>query len=438
MSDIVSANNKLWAKAKSLIPGGGMLLSKRPEMLLPEHWPTYFSAASGCRVTDLDGAEFIDMSLMGVGTNSLGYAHPDINKAVIDAVNAGSMSTLNCHEEVALAERLVAMHPWADMARFARTGGEANAIAIRIARAASGRDKVAFCGYHGWHDWYLSANIGDASNLDSQLLPGLSTTGVPRNLAGSVLPFQYNDLEGLTRLVTDHDVGVIKMEVYRNMPPADGFLQAVRNLADERGIVLIFDECTSGFRETFGGLHLKYGVEPDLATFGKALGNGFAITAVLGRKDVMEAAQATFISSTFWTERLGPAAALATLEVMERTNSWDQISETGRRIKSIWSAAAEAHGVTVKVQGLDALASVQIGEEGFLVYKTLFTQEMLKRGYLGTTLCYICTEHTPEVVSAYAEAVDEVFGIIGKCASSVDAEAMLDGPVCSAGFSRLN
>ena len=173
---------KLWKRAKQIIPGGNMLLSKRAEMFLPNQWPAYFSKAKGCKVWDLDGNEYIDMSIMGIGTNTLGYGHPEVDEAVLRIVNAGNMSTLNCPEEVYLAEKLIELHPWADMARFARSGGEANAIAIRIARAASGKDKVAICGYHGWHDWYLSANLGDDTNLDGHLLPGLEPKGVPLNL----------------------------------------------------------------------------------------------------------------------------------------------------------------------------------------------------------------------------------------------------------------
>ena len=322
---IMGTGQKLWKRAKNVIPGGNMLLSKRPEMFLPEQWPAYFSKAKGCQVWDLDGRQYTDMCIMGIGTNTLGYGHPEVDDAVLQTVAAGNMSTLNCPEEVYLAEKLVELHPWADMVRFARTGGEANAIAIRIARAASGKDNVAICGYHGWHDWYLSANLGDDKSLDGHLLPGLNPNGVPRNLKGTVFPFGYNNYEELERLVEVHEIGVIKMEVSRNTGPENQFLHKVRQLATAKGIVLIFDECTSGFRQTFGGLHKLYGVEPDMAMFGKALGNGYAITATIGRREIMEAAQSTFISSTFWTERIGPSAALKTLEVMDRIKSWEVI-----------------------------------------------------------------------------------------------------------------
>ena len=282
----------LWERAKKIIPGGNMLLSKRAEMFLPNQWPAYFSKAKGCRVWDLDGREYIDMSIMGIGTNTLGYGHPEVDEAVHNVIDTGNMSTLNCPEEVYLAERLIELHPWADMARLTRSGGEANAVAIRIARAASGRDKVAFCGYHGWHDWYLAANLGDDKTLAGHLLPGLAPKGVPARLKDTIYPFNYNKFNELETITSQHDIGVIIMEVSRNKGPENSFLEKIRHLAMAKGIVLIFDECTSGFRQTFGGLHKKYGVEPDMAMFGKSMGNGYAINAVIGRREVMEALMA--------------------------------------------------------------------------------------------------------------------------------------------------
>ena len=434
----LGSGQKLWRRAKKVIPGGNMLLSKRAEMFLPEKWPAYFSKAKGCRVWDLDGREYIDMSLMGVGTNTLGYGHPEVDDAVREVIDKGNMSTLNCPEEVRLAERLIEIHPWAEMARFARSGGEANAIAIRIARAASGKDKVAICGYHGWHDWYLSANLSDDANLDGHLLPGLEPKGVPRNLQGTVIPFNYNDIEGLSALVSQHDIGVIKMEVSRNYGPENDFLEKVRDLAIRKGIVLIFDECTSGFRETFGGLHKKYGVEPDMAIFGKALGNGYAITATIGSREVMEAAQSTFISSTFWTERIGPSAALKTLEVMEREKSWETITRIGEAIREGWTALAAKHGLAIEHSGLPALAGFSFKSPKRLEYKTLITQEMLKQGFLAGNSVYSSTAHSPVIVADYLERLDKVFATIAYCEQGANVCDLLEGPVCHAGFARLN
>lgn len=434
----MGTGQKLWKRAKKTIPGGNMLLSKRPEMFLPEHWPAYFSKAKGCSVWDLDGNQYTDMSIMGIGTNILGYGHDEVDAAVQEVVSSGNMSTFNCPEEVYLAERLVEIHPWADMVRFARSGGEANAIAIRIARAASGKDKVAFCGYHGWHDWYLSANLGDQEQLDGHLLPGLAPNGVPRDLAGTVLPFNYNNFAELEALVNEHEIGVIKMEVSRNEGPKDNFLQKVRQLATENGIVLIFDECTSGFRQSFGGLHKIYGVEPDIAVYGKAMGNGYSITAIIGRREVMEAAQSTFISSTFWTERIGPAAALKTLEVMEKLNSWDQITQTGLSIRKRWQELADKHSLQINHWGLPALTGFSFESENTLAYKTLITQEMLKQGYLAANSVYVCTEHTPTVIDEYFTKLDPIFETISNCERGLDVMPLLDGPVCHSGFKRLN
>ena len=438
MSISGNSGQELWKRAKNVIPGGNMLLSKRAEMFLPNQWPAYFSKAKGCRVWDLDGKEYIDMSIMGIGTNTLGYGHPEVDEAVRRVVDLGNMSTFNCPEEVYLAEKLIELHPWAEMARFARTGGEANAIAIRIARAAAGKQNVAICGYHGWHDWYLAANLGDDESLSGHLLPGLEPNGVPRNLQGTVFPFNYNNLAELEQLVDSYDIGVIKMEVVRNCDPKDSFLQHVRRFATERGILLIFDECTSGFRQTFGGLHKLYCVEPDMAIFGKALGNGYAITAIIGRREIMEAAQTTFISSTFWTERIGPAAALKTLDLIENKKSWMRITETGLDITARWSALAKKHGIAIVTRGLPALTGFSFKSPNSLAYKSLITQEMLNVGFLAGNSLYVCTEHNPEVVDSYFHALEPVFKLIGECEEGRDVMSLLKGPICHGGFKRLN
>lgn len=430
---------ELYKKAKQLIPGGTMLLSKRPEMFLPDQWPSYFSEAKGCMVTDLDGNKYTDMSIMGIGTNTLGYGHDEVDAAVLETVKKGNMSTLNCPEEVYLAEKLVEMNPWADMVRFARSGGEANAIAIRIARAASGRDEVAICGYHGWHDWYLSTNHNDGDGLSGHLLPGLEPAGVPRNLKNTVHPFHYNNFDELQQIVENHPIGVIKMEVVRNFGPEDNFLQKVRALATEKNIVLVFDECTSGFRETYGGIFQKYGVEPDMAMFGKTIGNGYALTAVVGKRSVMEAAQKTFISSTFWTERIGPTAALKTLEVMKRIKSWDIITENGKKMQNGWQELANKHKLEIAIAGIPSLTTYSFKYDDALKYKTLITQEMLKKGFLASTNFYASIAQKDEHFNSYFNALDEVYRVIKKCENKeIDIDNLLEGPICHSGFKRLN
>jgi glutamate-1-semialdehyde 2,1-aminomutase len=435
----MNTGQNLYNKAKKIIPGGTMLLSKRPEMFLPDFWPSYFSKAKGFEIWDLDGNKFIDMSIMGIGTNTLGYCHPDVDSAVLKAVQNGNMSTLNCPEEVYLAERLVEINPWAQMVRFARSGGEANAIAIRIARAASGKDGVAICGYHGWHDWYLSTNLNDGDGLSSHLLPGLDTAGVPKNLKNTVFPFEYNHFDQLLEIVKNKEIGVIKMEVQRNFAPEDDFLLKIRELANNNGIVLIFDECTSGFRETFGGIFQKYGVEPDIAMFGKTIGNGYALTAVVGRQEVMEAAQKTFISSTFWTERIGPTAALESLRVMESVKSWEIITDLGERMRENWQSLASAHDLSISISGIPALSTYSFNSENNLIYKTYISQEMLKKGFLASTNFYPSIAHNYEVLESYIIELIKPFKIISDCEKGLlSPDSLLDGQVCHSGFKRLN
>ncbi|MEE2693502.1 MAG: aminotransferase class III-fold pyridoxal phosphate-dependent enzyme [Pseudomonadota bacterium] len=436
----IGKGQKLYKRARKVIPGGNMLLSKRPEMFLPEKWPAYFSKARGCKVWDLDGRELIDMSIMGIGTNILGYGHPEVDEAVKRTILDGNMSTLNCPEEVYLAETLVEINPWADMVRFARSGGEINSVAIRIARAATGKDKIAICGYHGWHDWYLSANLNDNKNLDGHLLPGLKPNGVPRGLLNTTLPFDYNNIEQLEKLIKSNqgEIAAIKMEVSRNDKPANDFLKKVRNLATENKIILIFDECTSGFRETFGGLYNKYNVEPDMAIFAKALGNGYAISACVGREKFMQATQKTFISSTFWTERIGPSAALKTLEVMKREVSWEKITKTGIEITDHWKKLANKYELKINTWGIPALCGFTFDSENQLSYKTLITQEMLKAGFLASNSVYVCIDHTTELVDKYFQALDPIFSVINQCEEGADIKAFLESEVCHSSFKRLN
>lgn len=435
---VMGTGQKLWRRATKVIPGGNMLLSKRSELFLPGQWPSYFDRAKECTVWDLDGKQYTDMSIMGIGTNILGYGNDEVDEAVRVALEKGNMSTLNCPEEVFLAEKLVDMHPWSDMVKFARSGGEANAIAIRIARAASGKDNVAICGYHGWHDWYLAANLGDEENLTGHLLPGLDPKGVPSALRGTVFPFQYNEFEQLENIVATRDIGVIKMEVVRNAPPEDDFLQKVRKLATNNGIVLIFDECTSGFRESFGGIHKNYNVQPDIAMFGKALGNGHAITAILGKREIMNEAQSTFISSTFWTERVGPAAALKTLEVMEKSRSWETITNIGVGIKSGWQDLADKNDLAINQFGIASLAGFNFLSENALAYKTLITQEMLKHNFLASNLIYASVTHSQDNIDEYFSILDGIFSLVRECEDGRDINDLLDGPICDSGFKRLN
>ena len=430
---VMSKGQKMWKRAKKIIPGGTMLFSKNPDLQLPNKWPAYFSKSKGYNIWDLDNKKYSDLFSMGIGTNSLGYSHPLVDKKVLKTISNGNMTSLNSIEEIQLAEKLISMHPWADQARFTRSGGEANAVAIRIARAYSGKDKIAVCGYHGWHDWYLSTNLNDKKNLDKHLLRNLTVKGVPKALKKTVFTFNYNDLKSLKEIISKENIGIIKMEVERDYSPSDNFLKKVREIANRNKIILIFDECTSGFRESFGGLHLKYKVIPDMAIFGKALGNGYAINAILGKKEIMEAVKSTFISSTFWTERIGPTAALATLDIMEKEKSWKKISEIGKRIKKNWIKLAAENSLNINILGLDALPKFYLNSKKNknIEYKTYISQEMLKHGILASNVLYVCTGHNKKILDKYYNILNKIFKNIKKCEDERESiNQLLKTPVC--------
>jgi len=426
-------------KAKQFIPGMSGLLSKRPDMFSLGAWPGYYSKAEGAKVWDLDGNVYLDMSIGGIGANVLGYADPDVNAAVIEAVKNGSSSSLNCPEEVELAEELCRMHPWAQMARFARSGGESMAVAVRIARAHTGRDLVLLCGYHGWHDWYLAANVGTENALGEHLIPGLSPVGVPRALKGTTWVFRYNDLGSLQEVVSKNrnKIAAIVMEPVRSDQPLPGFLEGVRRLAGEAGAIFIIDEISAGFRMNCGGAHLLYGIKPDIAVFSKALGNGYPVAAIIGRASVMESAQKSFISSTMWTERIGPVAALATIKKFREVKAHERLMEIGRLVQDGWERASLRHGLPVKVSGIYPLSHFIFDDQEQPVMTAFFVQEMLMKGFLASNSFYSMFAHTKEHVTAYLTAADEVFGRIKQLKGAGGLRAALKGEPSASGFKRI-
>ncbi len=430
----------LWNEAKKIIPGGNQLLSKRSEMFLPEGWPSYYKKAKGVAVWDLDDRKLIDMSIMGIGTCVLGYADDAVNAAVKEAVDDGNMCTLNCYEEVELARKLIQLHPWAEMARFARTGGEACTIAVRIGRAAAKKNKVAFCGYHGWSDWYLSANLQSGENLNQQLLSGLKTLGVPEELKNTSFPFHYGKIEELEKIFSENkgEVGVVIMEVQRHHDADIEFLSNVRKLADRHQCVLIYDEVTSGFRLRAGGMHVLYGLEPDIVVLGKAMGNGYPISAILGKARVMQAAQETFISSSYWTERVGFVAALEVIKKFENENVHGHLNTLGLYTKKKLQNLFKEKHLDVDVVGLPPIPIMVINDQNSLKIKTLMTQEMLKKGYLASNLIFLSFAHNVAIVDEYIKAFGESLDVIVEGLKNNDLDRRLEGPVCHAGFQRLN
>ena len=417
-----SRNQALYRKAKTLIPGGTQLLSKRPEQFAPDQWPPYYEEAHGCTVVDLDGRELLDMSIMGIGSCLLGYADPDVTDAVVRRVQRGSMCTLNNPEEVELAELLIEIHPWADQVRYARAGGESMAIAARIARAATKRNLIAICGYHGWHDWYLAANLssdGDVDALGGHLLPGLSPAGVPAPLGGTILPFEYNQLDQLQAIVSQHggDLAAVIMEPTRSADPEPGFLEGVRSLCDESGAALVLDEISMGWRLILGGAHRKYGVEPDIA--------------------VLQAAQETFISSTYWTEGVGPAAAIATIRKMQRVDVPGHVARIGNHWREGLDHLSEKHGLAMKCGGHAAIPKFSFDDPDALAFETLFTVRMLDHGILASTGFYVSLAHQPEHVDRYLAAANEVLAEIKQAIENNDATERIGGPIHHTGFRRL-
>ena len=427
-----------WNNAKKIIPGGNSFYSKRAEQYLYNYWPSYYSKSKGCFVYDLNKKKYIDM-LMGIGTNILGYSNEAVNRSVKKAIDSGNMSTLNCPEEYILAKELLRINKWAQNVKFARGGGEANAIAVRIARAFSGKDNIAVCGYHGWHDWYLSANLNKKDNLKKHLLSGLVSKGIPKNLKNTVFPFKYNDFDELKKIVNQKNIGIIKMEVIRNIEPKNNFLKKICKLAKKKKIVLIFDECTSGFRQTFGGIHKYFKITPDIAIYGKSLGNGYPITAIVGKKKIMQFANESFISSTFWSEKVGFIAALETLKQMKKYKSWKKITKTGNKIKKNWKLLSDKYNLKIDILGIPAICSFKFKSKYSMHYITFITQEMLKNGYLANNTVYVSLMHNKKILKKYYHIIDICFKIIKDCETGkLNIKKLIKSPPKIQGFFRLN
>ena len=439
----IEANNitqELYKHAKKKIPGGTQLLSKRPELMAPGQWPAYFREARGCETWDLDGRHYYDMSTNGIGACLLGFQNPDVNRAVIRRINLGSMCTLNSPEEVDLADKLCEIHPWAEQVRFARTGGETATVAIRIARATTDRSMIAICGYHGWHDWYLAANLGENDALRGHLLPGLDPIGVPRELRGTTVAFRYNKKNEFKEIVEKYGnkLSAVIMEPCRHNDPEPGFLEYIREETHKYGILLIFDEISIGWRLNFGGAHLKFGVTPDIAIYAKALGNGYPIGAVIGTKEAMEGANSSFISSTYWTEGIGPTAALAVLKKMSSEDVPKHVAHIGSKVMRYWKLTSAKYNLPIVIEdGYPCLAHFKFDHELSEELRTLYTQLMLERGFLAGTLIYPTLAHNDEIVDLYGEAIDEVFDEIAYALSTGTIKGKLKGPVAHSGFKRL-
>lgn len=430
----------LWAEAKTKISGGTGLLAKRAHMFDPQTWPSYFSRVKGADVWDLDGRRYTDFT-GGVGAILLGHADNEVNAAVHRRVNLGSYSTLASPGEVALADTLLDLHPWAQKVRYARGGGEALGLAVRIARAATGKSGIAFCGYHGWSDWYLAANLGDNAALDGHLLPGLQPLGVPRELAGTAVPFRYNDLSSFRAALKQLEgkLAAVVMEPMRSELPRDGFVQQVIDACHAAGAVFMLDEVTSGWRFGFPGAAPGLGIEPDIAVYAKAMSNGFPCAAIVGKDSVMSAADHSFISSSYWTDGIGPAAALACLGKMRREGVQPHVWQLGTRLQRRLSEVASRHpSLQIKIGGMPCAPSIAFGlGTDAASAKALMIRHMLQRGYLFSSQLYVMWPHTDTIIADMIEALDESLSFVAKTHENGALKAEAGVPDTPQGFTRL-
>ena len=430
---------KLWKKAIKIIPGGNSILSKRPERYAPDIWPTYFKKAKGINVWDLDGKKYLDMAQMGIGSSILGYSNAEVNKAVSVAINEGISTTLNSKDELILAKKLLKLNKGFSSVKFARSGGEAMSIAVRIARAYKKNSKIAFSGYHGWFDWYLATNLEKKSNLNQHLLPGLSTAGIPKSLKGSIYPFSYDDPKDFIRLLNKvSNIKIIVMESGRNNFPKKEFVETIMKIVKRKKLILICDEITTGFRSNGKGLYKKVGLDPDLVVYGKGLGNGFAISAVVGKKNIMKSAQNTFISSSNWSERVGFVAASKTLDIIQKKKTWIHINNMGKVIAEGWKKIFKKYKLDITVSNFYPLVTMKLNYNNLNnLILTYFIQEMLKKGYLATSSIYVSYAHNEKDIKKYLRDADKVFEIISKNLNYNFLKKKLKTKVRTDSFKRL-
>ncbi|MCM4173501.1 hypothetical protein DHD32_18655 [Arenibacter sp. TNZ] len=431
---------ELWERARSVISGGTGLLSKRAESFDTHSWPSYYSRCAGCEVWDLSGRHFIDY-VGGIGAVLLGYADPDVNAAVRRRISLGSYCSLVNPQEVQLAESLLKLHPWAGKVRYARSGGESMAIAVRTARAATGNSGIAICGYHGWSDWYLAANLGDSKALDGHLLPGLEPKGVPRELTGTSVPFEYNNLDSLNSALhaLKGNFAAVVMEPMRSQWPNDSFIEKVAEKCHAAGGVLIIDEITSGLRYGFPGALSKIGIDPDIVVYAKAMSNGYPFAAIVGREEVMREADDSFISSSYWTDGVGTAAALAVLEKVQRLNVQEVVWKRGEELQDSLRAVAERYPTCkIVIGGMPSTPTLnfQLGTDS-LSAKALYIRKMLDHGFLVSSTFYLMYAHKEEHHKKLIDALDIVLKEIEKIIESGRLNEEVGSNRNQSGFARL-
>ena len=389
--------------------------------------PSYMDHGEGCYIFDVDGNKFIDF-ICALGPVTVGYNEPAVNKAVIDQVNKFASGTLQSELEVRLAERLCEIIPCAEMVRFVKNGGDATTAAIRLARAYTGRDIVLMSGYHGMHDWSIGASTNNK--------------GVPKAVCELTINFTYNDLEDLENKLKANEVAAVILEPIQSNGPKEGYLEGVKELAHKYGAILIFDEVVSGFHYALGGAQEMFGVSPDLVAFGKGLGNGYPISAVAGRKDLLEQIEkGVFISTTFGGDSIAMAAALATLDILSRPGFYDHITKIGTMMRDGIQERIDKYdlNVVLSVSGLPAHCGVAFEGHGSLSYldiQSVYSQTMLQSGILIFAIYFLNSSHTEKEAQAYLDATDKAFFLIRKAIDHDSLEGILIGGKVDPVFKR--
>ena len=403
------------SRAEKVIPVCSQTFSKGYRYFPKGVSPIFLSCGQGSHTWDVDGNEYVDY-ICGLGPITLGYNYYRVNQAIIDQLLGGIIYSLPHPLEVELAELLVDIIPSAEMVRFFKTGSEACQAAIRVARAYTGRDGIAFRGYHGWHDWYA---VHTERNR-----------GIPRPILSYIYEFEYNDIKSLEQLLKSGMIAAVIMEPVIVEPPKDGFLQQVKELTHQYGAILIFDEVVTGFRWALGGAQEYFGVIPDLAVFGKGLGNGMPINAVVGRRDIMLEFEEVMVSSTFGGECLSLVAGLATIQEMRDKKTIDHCWKLGTELM------AGLMDIGIEVQGYPCRPAIT--QAFSLEEKALFLQEIIRRGILihSGFLINFCYSHTDEDIDRTIEACGEAMDIVRKTVSSGNWD-VLEGELIIPAFKRL-
>lgn len=399
-----SKSLSLFEEARRLIPGGSQTINKRPNPAVLGETPIYVERARGCRVWDVDGNEFIDY-VQALGPITLGYCDPAVDAAVREQLDKGMLSGLLYPLEVEVAREIIDAVPCAEMVRFFKSGAEATSAAARVARAFTEREKIVHYGYHGWHDnWTAERNDG----------------GVPKALESCLLSFRYNDLDSLRAVFDAHpeDIAAVMMVATQTTPPAEGFLQGVRQLCDERGALLIFDEIVTGFRLARGGAQEFFGVTPDLACFAKGIANGMPLAALVGKREVMQIMERLIISTTYGGEALSLAVARACLRIYRNPNVFKHLWTMGERLMAGINAAAQTHGVPARCVGFAPMSLLEFhgdtSAETDRLWNT-FLRETAQRGVLFRRggLAFITLAHTAQDIEQTVAVCDEVFARMG-------------------------